>query len=355
MLTEKIKKIVYILLLSLLIYIIFLIIPKISNVLIFIFNIIKPFLIGFIIAFLLQPFVSKIQKYVKRRGFAVAIVLVIFAILLIIFIKYIANVLIYEFEHLSNKMPEIIKELEIIINKVFDQIPFLEKYSISLEDIITNNSNIITDTIFTSEMLNKLLNGFKYILIIPIILLYLLLDYEKILSKIRTFLVKNNKIKFKNYLGELHQTMSSYIRGVLLVMFILFMLFTIIFLIFDVENGMVFALIIAITNVIPYLGSWIGTSLPVLYVLLTSYNKAIVILVICVIVQTLEADLLTPLIQGKKTKLHPLIIILSLLLFGSLFGFIGMMIAVPMAAIINITLKHYPLNNLKNLFIKHIN
>ena len=200
--------------------------------------------------------------------------------------------------------------------------------------------------------MNKFLSGFKYVLIVPIILLYLLLDYEKILSSLRIFLIKNNKVKFKNYLGELHKTMSSYIRGVLLVMFILFALFTIIFLILNVENGMVFALIISITNVIPYLGSWIGTSLPVLYVLLSSYNKAIVVLIICVIIQTIEADVLTPLIQGKKTKLHPLIIMLSLLFFGSIFGFIGMMIAVPMAAIINITLKYYPLKDIKNLFIK---
>lgn len=352
MLTEKIKRIIYILLLSLLIYIVFLITPKVTNIINFIFTVIAPFLLSFILAFLLQPFVSKIQKYVKRRGIAVAIVLFILIILLLIFIKYIANVMIYEFEHLSNKLPDIIKELENILNKLFDQIPFLKKYEISLEDLINNNSNLITDTIFTSKTLSKLLSGFKYILIVPIILLYLLLDYEKILSKIRTFLIENKKEKFKNYLGELHQTMSSYIRGVLLVMSILFMLFTIIFLILEVDNGMVFALIIAITNVIPYLGSWIGTSMPVLYVLLSSYNKAIIVLVICVIVQTLEADVLTPLIQGKKTKLHPLVIMLSLLFFGSVFGFIGMMIAVPMAAIINITLKYYPLRNIKNIFTK---
>ena len=132
-------------------------------------------------------------------------------------------------------------------------------------------------------------------------------------------------------------------------MIILFIIFTIIFTLFKVENAMIFALIIAITNIIPYIGSWIGTSLPVLYILLSSYNKAIIILIICIIIQILEADVLTPLIQGKKTQLHPLIIMLSLLFFGSIYGFIGMLIAVPMAAIINITIKHYPIKNIKKL------
>lgn len=348
---ERIKKIIYILLLSLLIYLIFLITPKLNDVFIFIFNIIKPFLIAMILAFLLHPLVLFTQKFIKKKGIAVLIVLVLLIIFIIIFIRYIANIIIYELEHLSIKLPDIIKEVESIINKILSYIPLFKNYSISLQDIIENNGNLIGDVIFTSDMLNRLFKGFKYILITPIILVYLLIDYENILNKIRNYLIKNKKERFKNYLGELNRTMSSYIRGVLIVMFILFIIFTLVFAILKVENGMVFALIMAITNIIPYLGAWIGTSLPVLYVLLTSYKKAIVVLIACIIIQTIEADVLTPLIQGKKTKLHPLIIVLSLLFFGSLFGFIGMLLAVPLAAIINITLKHYPISYFKKVFI----
>ena len=103
-------------------------------------------------------------------------------------------------------------------------------------------------------------------------------------------------------------------------------------------------MIIALTNAIPYVGSWIGTALPVIYVLLSSKRKAIILLIVCVVIQTLEADVLTPLIQGKKTQLHPLIIVMSLMFFGVLFGFFGMIIAVPLSAIISITLKYYPIN-----------
>ena len=133
-------------------------------------------------------------------------------------------------------------------------------------------------------------------------------------------------------------------------MIILFMVFSIVFMLIGVENGMIFAFIIAITNAIPYLGSWIGTLFPTVYVLLTSPSKTIWVLIICIIIQTLEADILTPLIQGKKTQLHPLIIVLSLMVFGVIFGFFGMIIAVPLSAIISITLKYYPINifNKKN-------
>ncbi len=347
MMNEKIKKLIYILLLFIIVYLLFLIAPKLKNVLNFIFDIILPFIIAFVLSFILQPFVLFIQKYVKKRGISVTIVLSLFLLLIIIFIKYVSNILIYEVEELSNKIPDIINELEIILNKIIYEIPFFKNYKISLKEIINNNSNIFQNNILTSETLNKIVSLGKYLVITPIILIYLLLDYEKIIFGLRNYLINNNKNKFKDYLGELNKTMSSYFRGVILVMFILFMVFTITFMIMRVDNGMVFAFIIAITNIIPYIGMWIGTGIPVLYVLLTSYEKAIAVLIVCIILQTLESDVLTPFIQGKKTKLHPLILILSLLFFGSLLGFIGMLIAVPMAAIINITLKYYPLKIIK--------
>lgn len=347
MLNEKIKKLIYIILLSLVIYLIFLILPKLNNIFNLLLNIVKPFLIAFILAFILQPAVNFIQRFVKKRNIAIIIVLILLFLFSFFFLKYIANTLIYEFEQFSLKFPELILEIENIINKLINKIPLFKSYQISLQDII-NNSNILEDSLFTTETFNKIINMGKYLLITPIILVYFLIDYEKIINYLKDYLIRNNQIKFKNYLSELNQTIFSYFRGVLLVMFILFMTFSIVFLILDIENGMIFALIIAITNIIPYIGSWIGTSIPVLYVLLSSYNKAFIVLIICIIIQTLEANVLTPLVQGKNTKLHPLLIMFSLLLFGALFGFIGMMLAVPLAVVIKITLKYYPIKVFKS-------
>lgn len=343
MLSEKIRKLIYILLLSIILYLFFLIFPKIKIIINFIISILAPFLIAFIISFILQPFVSLIQRYCKKRFIAVIIVLIIFLLILFLFIRYIYSTLIYELDILIDKLPDILNELEVLINNFLSKVPLLNNNQLSLKDLLDNNYNNIQSNIFSNKTIDKILSIGKYLIVTPVVLVYLLLDYEKILNKIREYLIKNNKIHFKNYLGEINKTMSSYFRGILFVMFILFMIFTIVFMILDVENGMVFALIIAITNIIPYIGSWIGTSLPVLYVLLSSYKKAIIVLVVCILIQMIEANILTPLVQGKKTKLHPLIIVFSVLLFGSLFGFIGMLIAVPISAFLNITFKYYPL------------
>lgn len=351
MINEKIKKLIYTLLLAINLYLLFLIIPKLSNLFNGIISIILPFIIAFSIAFILHPFVLFIQKYTKKKWIAVGIVLLMLIIVLFIFFKYTLSILINELQMLSSNIPELIKKLETMINDFFLKVPFLENYKISLQDIIDKffdkNNNVIQETIFSNETFSLILNIGKYIIITPIILIYLLLDYEKIISSFRDYLIKNEKIKFKDYLGELNKTISSYFRGMLLVMLILFLVFSITFMILGIENGMIFAFIIAITNAIPYLGSWIGTLFPVTYVLLTTPNKTLLVLIICIIIQILEADVLTPLVQGKKTKLHPLIIVLSLMVFGVIFGFFGMIIAVPLSAIISITLKYYPIKIFK--------
>ncbi len=347
MLTEKIKKMIYFLLLIINLYLVFLILPKLNNVFSNIFAIIFPFIFAFVVAFILQPLIAFIQKYVKKRWIAVIIVVVLVLIFLFIFIRYLLNIIITEFQLLSDKLPDLILEFEMLINKLFKQIPFLENYQISLQDwidkIMIIDKDQITSVILSNQTFSFITNIGKNIIITSVIILYLLLDYEKIITSIRNYLVNRGKIRFKNYLGDLHQTMSAYFRGVLLVMFILLMVFTIVFSIIGLENAFIFALIISFTNIIPYLGSWIGTCLPVLYALLSSTKQAVIVLICCIIIQTLEADLLTPFIQGKKVKMHPLMIVFSLLLFGTLFGFVGMIAAVPITAIINITLKHYPL------------
>lgn len=346
MINYKIKKLAYILLLIVNSYLFLLMIPKIYPIISFIFKIIFPFLVAFIISFLLNPIVIILEKQVKKRWLAVLIVLLVSIIIIFFFTNYILNILINEVEELNNKLPSILKQLDDKLNSIINNIPLVKDFNINLYETINKYLNESKINI-NSETINKLFSILKYIFITPIILIYFLLDFEKIKENIKSYLIKNNKHKLIDYLSDLNKTMISYFKGIFLVMTILFMTFSTVFLILKVENGLFFAFLIAITNIIPYLGSWIGTSIPVLYVLITDTNKAIIILIICIIIQTLESDFITPMIQGKQIKLHPLIVVLSLLVFGSLFGFLGMIIAVPISAILKVTMKHYPFKILK--------
>lgn len=340
MLNKGIKRLIFILLTIITFYLLLLIIPIVKPFIVAIMDIILPFIIAFAISFVLYPIVNFIEKFVKKRWMALFITLFFTFLLIFLFGKYIFSILIEELEILKKELPKIIEEVENIINLFLSKLPIeTEKVKIDFEMFLSKE--MINDTLFDGNTIKTMINIIKYIIIVPIIVIYLILDYDKILCSLREFLIKNNKERFKNYLGELNETLSNYVRGVLIVMVILFVVFSIIFIIIGLDNALIFAFFIAITNVIPYLGSYMGTALPVLYALLTSRTQAIIVLVVCVIIQSLEADFLTPYIQGKQMKLHPLIVIFSLLIFGKLFGFLGMIVAVPLCSIIKITLKYY--------------
>lgn len=345
MISEYIKKLVFVLLLAVTVYVAILVLPYLLIVFKFIFKILLPFIIAFALAFVLQPLVLFFQNKGLRRWLAVIVVLVLFVVVLYFFFELTIPHLVKDMKTLISRAPEITTELKEIFNQFAKKFNFLpENYQPNFDNINAFiNRYIIKLSNFPVQVFEKLFSYISIIILVPVILIYFLLDYEKILCCFRNYLISRKKIRFKNYLADLNKIMGSYFRGVFVVMIIITIAFAIAFSIIGLEFAIFFAIIIGVTNVIPYLGSYIGGALPFLYALLDSPKKAILVLIISFVLQTLESDLLTPYIQSKNIKIHPLIVILGLLVFGSLFGMIGMMLAVPLLSMLKITFKHYPL------------
>ena len=332
---KYIKKIILFLLIILSIYVFFLIFPFIKTILFFILKILVPFLLSFVLAFILQPIVVRVQKIVKKRGIAVVIVLSMLVLIIYILIKTTIPYTSKEIKQLIENFPKITKDLEELVNnfsKKFDFLPI--DYQPNFENLNTILLKYLDKLSFIIQnIMNKFLSYLSTIIIIPIILIYLLLEYEKVLCSIREYLIKNDKLIFKEYLKELNQKIKSYFKGTFLVMFIL---------------------IIVMTNIIPYIGPYIGGVFPVVFALLSYPRKALLALVIVVIVQLIESNFLTPYIQSKNTENHPLLVILFLLIFEKLFGIIGMLIAVPILTILKTTLKgSLLLNDVLSAFLEN--
>lgn len=341
--TKSIKKLIFILLLILTIYLFYLSLPFIIDVLKFILKMIIPFLISFTVAYILQPLVVIVNKKIKRRSISVFIVVFSFLSIIALTLYLIIPHLVNEIKVLIVRMPEITEEIQIMLDDFSKRLDFLpESYRPTLDNLnVFFKDTIETISNLPKKIINEFLSYFSIIIIIPMIIIYFLLDYEKILCYFRDYLTKKNKIHFRNYLGELNQTISSYIRGAFLVMIILIVTCTSIFIFMDLDFALFFAIIIAITNIIPYLGPYIGAVFPVMYALIESPSKALMVALAVFLVQTVESNFLTPYINSKKIKMHPIIVIFALLVFGSLFGILGMILAVPLLAIIKISFKYY--------------
>lgn len=349
MVVDYIKKLILILLIALTCYVIFLVFPSILTILRFVFKVLFPFIAAFALSFILQPVVCWFQKRLKSRTLAVIVVLFIFIAILIIFVSTTFPKLMNELKEFIIKLPEISEQLEQLVNNFAKRFDFLP---INYQPTFDNLNNFITKYItnlsdVSGKAVSKILSFIGIFLLIPMILIHFLIDYEKIIVSFREYLVKKNRTHFKDYLGELNQAMSSYFRGTFLVMLLLTVAASTCFLFAKLDFALFFGILIGITNIIPYLGPYIGAIFPVLYALLESPKKAIAIIVIIFVLQTIESNFVTPYIQSRQTKTHPLLVLLALSLFGALFGILGMMIAVPLLSIIRITLKYYPLKKIK--------
>jgi predicted PurR-regulated permease PerM len=293
---------------------------------------------------MLQPVVLWVQKLVKKRLFAIIIVIVSFTVILFLIAYITFPYLLAELKSLIKRLPTIINDLEELVNNFAARLDFLPvDYQPTIDNLGVLLERYLVDlSKLPEQILSSIFAYISIILIVPMIIIFFLLDYEKILCSLRDYLIEHGRIRFKNYLAELNQVITSYLRGTLLVMTIMVVSSTIIFLILDVDFAIFFAIIIAVTNIIPYLGPYIGAAFPIIYSLITvSPGKALIVGICVSIIQTIESNFLTPYINSKKINTHPILVIFFLILFGKIFGIIGMIISTPVLAILIITYKYY--------------
>ena len=131
---------------------------------------------------------------------------------------------------------------------------------------------------------------------------------------------------------NINNILRNYVKGTLLSSFIVFILSTIIFYIIGLDSALLFGFICGVTNIIPFIGPYIGASIPVLVAFTKNTTFGIIGTIMIFIVQTIEGNIIHPIIMSKSVKIHPVTSIISLLIFGYFFGILGMIFAVPLIA-----------------------
>src|SRR5690625_5243426 len=190
------------------------------------------------------------------------------------------------------------------------------------------------------NVIAKLLSGFTkvfdfvfFITVIPVLVFYFLKDYEKIKNSLKLLIPKRYHVDMSKLFSAIDKRLGHYIRGQLLVS--LFVSFTslIVFRFLDIEYALLLAIIMGITNIIPYFGPIIG-AVPVIAITITVSTKLVFIAVLAIIIiQVIESNFLSPYIVGKSINIHPITIIFVLLLGGQIGGVIGMLFAVPILTV----------------------
>ncbi|OZU89868.1 AI-2E family transporter [Virgibacillus indicus] len=324
------------------IYLLVKLFPLYGTVFSFLWSLFSPFIVACLIAYLLYPVINKINSWKIPRGLAILFIYLLFFGGLAYLIYRVYPMLIIQLNDFNEQLPQFIAMYEELIYQLYEYTSFLpEAVHDKIDQLIISVENK------TDELIGKILGGFTKIFdmiviltVIPVLVFYFLKDYTKIKDYVKKFIPQKYKKQCSQMLHAIDENLGNYIRGQLFVCFFVSITTLIIFHLFNIKYALLLAIIIGITNIIPYFGPIIG-AVPAVAITLTMSGKLVIVVVISIfIIQLIESNLLSPYIVGKSINIHPIAIIFALLLGGKLFGVAGMILAVPLLTILRVIMKH---------------
>lgn len=301
-----------------------------------------PFIFGIFFAFLMVPLCNLMEKIKIPRTLAsllsTLVVFIVFGGTLFLFITQINK--------FASDMPSMEDKIESFIESSQNKIESITNLSFGeQEEMLEEKSGPIIEKIgslVTGFFGNLFSTLFSFFLVL-VYLFFLLLYRKKIFDFLMMYIPDNQEDSAKETLEKISRVVFQYLWGRAQVMILLGIMFFITFISFGLPYALLLTLFGAVITIIPYIGSLISSLLPILFSLIyfDSLPKVIFLSAVIVVIQLIESNVLEPLILGKEVKLNPLVIIVAIVLGGLIWGLAGMILFVPIFAIIKIiSLNH---------------
>ncbi|CAG9621679.1 AI-2E family transporter [Sutcliffiella rhizosphaerae] len=318
-----------------------------SPITIMIKTLFAPIILAGVMYYLLRPLVNLASRYIPR-GLSIISIYLVFIGLISLLVFLIGPTLQQQVNSLVKNTPAIVDDIRDYLVELQENeyvARFQQDERFSLEEIsgkVADNLNAYLAA-FGSNVVNIIsaITGFVVLLvIIPFVLFYMLKDGDKLPNQVLRIIPRQHEREGRNVLKDMDIALSSYIQGQIIVSVFVGVLCYIGFLIIGLEYSLVLALIAMFTNVIPFIGPFIGTIPSLVVGFLDEPIMAVWVLVVVLIVQQTESNLISPQVMGKKLDVHPLTIILLLLVASKFAGLLGLLLAVPTYAVSKVVVLH---------------
>ncbi len=314
--------------------------------------VLSPFLVGMLLAYLGDPLVDRLERLGLSRTWGVVLVFGLFGLVLLASLLVILPMLGRQLFRLYEVAPQMIDWLQ------QTGLPWVQvKFGLPGEfwrfdrfkAVISGHLGQTTDfagTLLASVTASglALLAWFGNLLLIPVVGFYLLRDWDLMVAKLRVLLPRNRETFVVGLVGECHEVLGAFLRGQLLVMLALGLIYAGGLMLVGLDLGLLIGLLAGLASIVPYMGFVVGFGAAVIATLFQfggfELYPLLGVVTVFTVGQLLEGMLLTPLLVGDRIGLHPVAVIFAILAGGQLFGFTGVLLALPVAAIIMVLLRH---------------
>ena len=303
----------------------------------FLGNVILPFVLGGAIAYCLDPVADRLQRLGLSRALATTLITLVAVLFFVVMALAVVPALIRQAGALVNMAPTLATELQAFLTQRFpslmDQNSVVRQSLESLAELVRSRGGTLVEGVLSSAL--SLLNILLLVFIVPVVAFYLLLDWDDMVARIDELLPLDYAPVIRRLGYQIDRTLASFIRGQGTVMIILGTYYAIALMLAGLQFGLVVGAVAGLISFIPYVGAIVGGGLALGLALFQFWGTWWMIAIIAAIFfagQMLEGNFLTPKLVGGSVGLHPVWLLFALSVFGSLFGFVGLLLAVPIAA-----------------------
>lgn len=296
-----------------------------------------PFLVGGAIAYFLDPVADRLERLGLSRVAATSVITILMLLIMVALVLAVIPTLISQLTALVNAAPEIAKRLQAFLVERFpelqDSTSTVRQTLAQIAGFVQSKGADLAQTALTSAL--SILSAVIFIVVVPVVAFYLLLDWDNMVARIDAMIPRDHVATVRRLAREIDGVLAGFVRGQLSVCLVLGTYYSVALMLAGLQFGLIVGAIAGTITFIPYVGAIVGGVLAIGLALFQFWGDWVSIGIIAAIFaagQFLEGNVLTPRLVGKSVGLHPVWLLFALSAFGSLFGFVGMLIAVPVAA-----------------------
>jgi predicted PurR-regulated permease PerM len=300
-------------------------------------GVIMPFIVGGALAYFLDPVADRLQRAGLSRVAATAVITIGALLSVVLLLLAVVPLLVQQTTGLIQSAPEITQRLQGFLLTQFpdlaDSTSTIRQSLAELGAAIQAQGASLVQGVLSSAL--GLVSAAVFIVVVPVVTFYMLMDWDHMIARIDAMLPRDHAPTIRRLACEIDTALAAFVRGQLSVCALLGTFYAVALMLAGLQFGLVVGAIAGAITFIPYVGSLVGGTLAIGLALFQFWGEPLSIALIAGIFmfgQFVEGNILTPKLVGHSVGLHPVWLIFALALFGSLFGFVGMLVAVPVAA-----------------------
>ena len=308
-------------------------------------DVILPFVLGGALAYMLDPIADRLERWGFSRVMATVTIMLTALLVIVLLFLLVIPLLVQQASALIDTAPQMFQQLQGWLTTQFPQImdadSTIRQQLLALGQAIQSKGGDFLNSILSSAL--SLINVIVLVVIVPVVTFYLLLDWDRMIARIDELLPRDHASEIRKLASEIDRTLASFIRGQATVCLILGTYYALGLGLIGLNFGLVLGFIAGLVSFIPYVGALIGGGLALGLALFQFWGQwpwIAAVGVVFLIGQLAEGNILTPKLVGESVGLHPVWLLFALSVFGAVFGFVGLLVAVPMAAMIGVVIRY---------------